>query len=34
MDNRLKKNLTAGRENRSATADKSRAAPEIGRAHV
>ena len=28
MDNRLKKNLNAGRENRGATADASRAAPE------
>ena len=28
MDNRLKKNLNSGRENRGATADKSRAAPE------
>ena len=30
MDNRLKKNTNAGRENRGATADKSRAAPEEG----
>jgi len=30
MDNRLKKNTIAGRENRSATADRLRAAPEEG----